>query len=113
MKIKNIILMIALLLPVFACNKLPGSGSSGEQNNGDIDVNISVVAPLPDQENFVATKLPFSDTEIRSIDVLVFDENGKFFRRVKVHQDSLTQTAVGAKFVIRLPATTKWATRSR
>lgn len=107
MKIKNIILMIALLLPVFACNKLPGSGSSGEQNNGDIDVNISVVAPLPDQENFVATKLPFSDTEIRSIDVLVFDENGKFFRRVKVHQDSLTQTAVGAKFVIRLPATTK------
>ncbi len=106
MKIKNIILMIALLLPVFACNKLPGSGSSGEQNNGDIDVNISVVAPLPDQENFVATK-SFSDVTIKNMDVLVFDENGKFFRRVKVHPDSLTQTVSGAKFIIRLPATTK------
>ena len=105
MKIKNIILMIALLLPVFACKKFSGNGSLEEPYNGKIDVAISVSVPGHTTEN-VVTKA-FTDSDIKNMDVLVFDENGKFFRRVKVSADSLTATASGAKLIIRLPATAK------
>ena len=105
MKIKNIILVLTLLLPAFACKKFSGSGSLEEAYNGKIDVAISVSVPGHTTEN-VVTKA-FTDSDIKNMDVLVFDENGRFFRRVKVSADSLTVTASGAKLIIRLPATAK------
>lgn len=105
MKFKKIIFLLLMLLPAAACNKRYENIEEEEPYNGKIDVAISVSVPAHSPENIVSKA--FTDSDIKNMDVLVFNESGRFLRRVKVSADSLTATAGGAKLIIRLPATVK------
>lgn len=82
----------------------------GEDNNsetnvpGQVDVTFSVTLPQPETVNTRAG-LPYSDTDIKTVDVLVFDKNGKFMNRIKVDQAALLPTGAGVNFSVRLDAT--------
>ncbi|MCD8182550.1 MAG: fimbrial protein [Bacteroides sp.] len=72
---------------------------------GKIDVAISVTVPKPET---VATRAgSYTDTDIKNVDVLVFDENDKFMKRVKVEASELAATAIGVTFKVGLDATAK------
>ena len=47
-------------------------------------VNVALTVTLPEPENVQSLARSYTDSEIRNVDVLVFDEDGKFMERVKV-----------------------------
>ena len=82
----------------------------GEDNDsrthtpGQVDVTFSVTLPQPET---VATRtgIPYSDTDIKTVDVLVFNQQGQFMNRIKVDESALAVTGSGVKFSIRMDAT--------
>ena len=62
---------------------------------------------LPEPENVQSLARSYTDSEIRNVDVLVFDEDGKFMERVKVDGGELTPSGTEISFSIRLDATSK------
>ena len=53
-------------------------------------VNVALTVTLPEPENVHSLARSYTDSEIRNVDVLVFDEDGKFMERVKVDGGELT-----------------------
>ena len=47
-------------------------------------VNVALSVTLPEPENVHSLARSYTDSEIKNVDVLVFDEEGKFMERVKV-----------------------------
>ena len=70
-------------------------------------VNVALTVPLPEPENVHSLARSYTDSEIRNVDVLVFDEDGKFMERVKVDGGELTPSGTEISFSICLDATSK------
>ena len=70
-------------------------------------VNVALTVTLPEPENVHSLARSYTDSEIRNVDVLVFDEDGKFMERVKVDGGELTPSGTEISFSIRLDATSK------
>ena len=100
MKIRYIIYVLIAFLSLSCSNE-----ESGKQQTlyGKVDVTISVTLPQPETVN--ASTRSYTDTDIKNVDVLVFDKDGKFMERVKVEGNRLTATGTGVAFTVRLNAT--------
>ncbi len=71
-------------------------------------VNVALTVTLPEPENVYSfARSPYTDIEIRNVDVLVFDEEGKFMKRVEVDGGELTLNGTEISFSIRLDATSE------
>ena len=70
-------------------------------------VNVALTVTLPEPENVHSLARSYTDSEIRNVDVLVFDEDGKVMERVKVDGGELTPSGTEISFSIRLDATSK------
>ena len=70
-------------------------------------VNVALTVTLPEPDNVHSLARSYTDSEIRNVDVLVFDEDGKFMERVKVDGGELTPSGTEISFSIRLDATSK------
>lgn len=70
---------------------------------GKVNVTVSVTLPQPEPVN--VTSRSYTDMDIKNVDVLVFDKDGKFMERVKVEGSQLTTTQSGVSFTVRLDAT--------
>ena len=70
-------------------------------------VNVALTVTLPEPENVHSLARSYTDSEFRNVDVLVFDEDGKFMDRVKVDGGELTPSGTEISFSIRLDATSK------
>lgn len=102
MKIRYIIYVLIAFLS-FSCS----NEESGKQQTlyGKVDVTVSVTLPQPETVN--ASTRSYTDTDIKNVDVLVFDKDGKFMERVKVEGNRLTATGTGVAFTVRLNATSE------
>ena len=103
MKIQYVIYVLVVFLFASCSN-----GSEDENRGaayGKVDVALSVT--LPEPENVQSLARSYTDSEIRNVDVLVFDEDGKFMERVKVDGGELTPSGTEISFSIRLDATSK------
>lgn len=101
-RIKFNILISALCFLLTSC--LIGNEDEGEASGGQVEVSFLVTLPQSEAVNTRAG-LPYGDTDIKNVDVLVFDKNGKFMSRVKVDEAALTTTVRGVRFSVRLDAT--------
>ena len=70
-------------------------------------MNVALSETLPEPENVHSLARSYTDSEIKNVDVLVFDEEGKFMERVKVDGGELTPSGTEISFSIRLDATSK------
>ena len=71
-------------------------------------VNVALTVTLPEPENVHSLARSCTDSEIRNVDVLVFDEDGKFMERVKVDGGEFAHASgTEISFSIRLDATSK------
>ena len=70
-------------------------------------MNVALSVTLPEPENVHSLARSYTDSEIKNVDVLVFDEEGKFMERVKVDGGELTPSGTEISFSIRLDATSK------
>lgn len=75
-----------------------------ESSNGQVDVTFTVTLPQAETVD-THTRTYYPDTDIRNVDVLVFDEEGKFMNRIKVDEGALVPTGSGVNFSVRLDAT--------
>lgn len=76
---------------------------------GKIDVAVSVTLPQPESVNTLTRAGgPYTDTDIKNADLLIFDKDAKFMERVKVENDRLVVTGTGINFTVRLDATSEW-----
>lgn len=102
MKIRYIIYVLIAFLSLSCSNE-----ESGKQQTlyGKVDVTVSVTLPQPETVN--ASTRSYTDTDIKNVDVLVFDKDGKFMERVKVEGNRLTATGTGVAFTVRLNATSE------
>lgn len=100
MKFNILIGMLCFLLTSCLIDNERGSGDA----SGQVDVTFSVTLPQPETVNTRAG-LPYSDTDIKTVDVLVFDKNGQFMNRIQVDQAALLPTGAGVNFSVRLDAT--------
>lgn len=83
------------------------SCSDKDQGGGYSKVNVALTVTLPEPENVQSLARSYTDSEIRNVDVLVFDEDGKFMERVKVEGGELSPNGAEISFSIRLDATSK------
>ena len=83
------------------------SCSDKDQVGGYSKVNVALTVTLPEPENVHSLARSYTDSEIRNVDVLVFDEDGKFMERVKVDGGELSPNGTEISFSIRLDATSK------
>ena len=75
---------------------------------GKIDVAVSVTLPQPESVNTLTRAGgPYTDTDIKNADLLIFDKDAKFMERVKVDNDRLAVTGTGINFTVRLDATSE------
>ena len=75
---------------------------------GKIDVAVSVTLPQPESVNTLTRAGgPYTDTDIKNADLLIFDKDAKFMERVKVESDRLVVTGTGINFTVRLDATSE------
>ena len=75
---------------------------------GKIDVAVSVTLPQPESVNTLTRAGgPYTDTDIKNADLLIFDKDAKFMERVKVENDRLVVTGTGINFTVRLDATSE------
>ena len=75
---------------------------------GKIDVAVSVTLPQPESVNTLTRAGgPYTDTDIKNADLLIFDKDAKFMERVKVENDRLVITGTGINFTVRLDATSE------
>ena len=66
---------------------------------GKIDVAVSVTLPQPESVNTLTRAGgPYTDTDIKNADLLIFDKDAKFMERVKVDNDRLVVTGTGINF---------------
>ncbi|ADV42143.1 FimB/Mfa2 family fimbrial subunit [Bacteroides helcogenes] len=102
MKIQYIIYVLIAFLSLSCSNE-----ESDKQQTlyGKVDVTVSVTLPQPESVN--AFTRSYTDTDIKNVDVLVFNKDGKFMERVKVEGNQLTATATGVTFTVRLNATSE------
>ena len=103
MKIQYVIYVLVVFL-FTSCN------NGGEDENRGATygkVNVALSVTLPEPENVHSLARSYTDSEIRNVDVLVFDENEKFMERVKVDGGELTPNGTEISFSIRLDATSK------
>ena len=103
MKIQYVIYVLVVFL--FASCSNGGEDENRGTTYGKVDVALSVT--LPEPENVHSLARSYTDSEIRNVDVLVFDEDGKFMERVKVDGGELTPNGTEISFSIRLDATSK------
>ena len=90
MKIKYII-GILIIWGLISCSD---RDENQEPTYGKVNVALSVT--LPEPENVHSLARSYTDCEIKNVDVLVFDEDGKFMERVKVDGgESLCPPAAG------------------
>ena len=101
MKIKYII-GILIIWGLISCSD---RDENQEPTYGKVNVALSVT--LPEPENVHSLARSYTDSEIKNVDVLVFDEDGKFMERVKVDGGELTPSGTEISFSIRLDATSK------
>ncbi|MCM0229156.1 FimB/Mfa2 family fimbrial subunit [Bacteroides fragilis] len=75
---------------------------------GKIDVAVSVTLPQPESVNALTRAGGlYTDTDIKNVDLLIFDKDAKFMERVKVENDRLVVTGTGINFTVRLDATSE------
>lgn len=97
-------LLIGTLCFLLASCFVDNDNGRGGNTYGQVDVTFSVTLPQPETVNTRAG-LPYTDTDIKSVDVLVFDKDGKFMERIKVDEAALSTTGSGVNFFVRLDAT--------
>ncbi len=103
MKIQYVIYVLVVFL--FASCSNGGEDENRGAAYGKVNVALSVT--LPEPENVHSLARSYTDCEIKNVDVLVFDEDGKFMERVKVDGGELTPSGTEISFSIRLDATSK------
>ena len=104
MKIRYILCLVVVFLFVSCSNEEESDGAS-KQFYGKVNVMVSVTLPQP--EPAVISSRSYTDADIRNVDVLVFDKDGKFMERVKVEDSQLVTTGSGVTFTVRLDATSE------
>ncbi|WP_455592640.1 FimB/Mfa2 family fimbrial subunit [Bacteroides sp.] len=102
-KIKLDILIGMLCFLLTSCF-IDNDSEHGGSTYGQVDVTFSMTLPQPESVE-THTRIGSSDTDIRNVDILIFDENGRFMNRVMVDELDLVQTGSGVNFSIRLDAT--------
>lgn len=97
-------ILIAMLCFLLASCFIDNDNGRGGNSYGQVDVTFSVTLPLPETVDTRAG-LPYIDADIKNVDVLVFDKDGKFMERIKVDGAALSATSSGVNFFVRLDAT--------
>lgn len=97
-------ILIGMLCFLLSSCLIGEDNNSGTDASGQVDVTFSVTLPQPET---VTTRagMPYSDTDIKTVDVLVFNQLGQFMNRIKVDESALTVTSSGVNFSVRLDAT--------
>lgn len=97
-------ILIGMLCFLLASCFIDNDNGRGGNSYGQVDVTFSVTLPLPETVDTRAG-LPYTDADIKNVDVLVFDKDGKFMERIKVDGAALSATSSGVNFFVRLDAT--------
>ena len=105
MKIKLSILISVVCFLLTSC-KSNEDNEAGKTSYGKVEVAFSVNLPQPEPVHvYTRTGTPYTDTDIKNMDVLVFDKDGKFMNRYKVETADLGTIVGGVSFSVRLDAT--------
>ena len=105
MKIKLSILISVVCFLLTSC-KSNEDNEIGKTSYGKVEVAFSVNLPQPEPVHvYTRTGTPYTDTDIKNMDVLVFDKDGKFMNRYKVETADLGTIVGGVSFSVRLDAT--------
>lgn len=105
MNIKLSILISVVCFLLASC-KSSEDNENGKTSYGKVEVAFSVNLPQPEPVPvYSRTGTPYTDTDIKNMDVLVFDKDGKFMNRYKVETADLGMIAGGVSFSVRLDAT--------
>lgn len=104
MKIQYIIGTLAAAFLLASC-----SNPKEEENDGyrlsygkvDVTVSVSLADPVPVK---VSTRA-LTESDIKNMDLLIFDENAQFMERVKLEGKQLDPTESGVAFTVQLDAT--------
>lgn len=98
-------ILIGMLCFLLSSCVIGEDNGGGKDAPGQVDVTFSVTLPQPEVVN-TRVGLPYSDADIKTVDVLVFDQQRRFMERIKVDEPALVSTGLGGvKFTIRLNAT--------
>lgn len=100
----SLIAIIGLSCILFASCSAIEDESSGNNPAGQINVTFSVILPQLENTNTRADAV-YADTDIKNVDLLIFDQNLNFMNRIKVDEAGLTTTETGVNFSVRLDAT--------
>lgn len=100
----SLIAIIGLSCILFASCSAIEDESSGNNPAGQINVTFSVILPQLENTNTRADAA-YADTDIKNVDLLIFDQNLNFMNRIKVDEAGLTTTETGVNFSVRLDAT--------
>lgn len=102
----SLIIITGLLCSLFVSCSTTEEDTHGNNSGGQVNVTFSVTLPSPETVNtYTRATTGFSDTDIKTVDVLVFDKDGKFMNRIKVDEPGLIATESGVNFSVRLDAT--------
>lgn len=104
---KNSLIIISELICILfgSCSDTEHEGNM-DNPAGQVNVTFSVTLPKPEDVNTnTRTGSAYTDTDIKNVDLLIFDQNREFINRIKVDQAALTMTETGVDFSIRLAAT--------
>lgn len=104
MKIQYVIGTLAAAFLLASC-----SNPKEEENDGyrlsygkvDVTVSVSLADPVPVK---VSTRA-LTESDIKNMDLLIFDENAQFMERVKLEGKQLDATESGVAFTVQLDAT--------
>lgn len=99
---RRILIMICCCL-LASCQN---SDETKEREWGQVEVAFTVQTPQADPVQLnTRAGMPYTDSEILNMDLLVFDESGRFMNRLQVARSELTITGGRVSFTVRLDAT--------
>ena len=91
MKIKSYSMKIQYIIGILVALLFVSCSHEEEEQKpayGKIDVAVSVTLPQPESVNTLTRAGGlYTDTDIKNVDLLIFDKDAKFMERVKVEND--------------------------
>ena len=109
MKIKSYSMKIQYIIGILVAFLFVSCSHEEEEQKpayGKIDVAVSVTLPQPESVNALTrTGGLYTDTDIKNVDLLIFDKDAKFMERVKVENDRLVVTVTGINVTVLFVST--------
>lgn len=104
MRIQYTVCMLAAFLLASCSDPKEEGNDEYRLSYGKVDINISMTLPQPKLVK-ASTRAVIADTDIKNVDVLVFDKDANFMERIKVESGQLTDKGNEITFTVKLNST--------